>query len=119
MATKTTNLQLDKPDYTDAADIAVINGDLDKIDTAVKAVQDSISNAMMTERDDVDAIRSTGLYYCSTNAQNLPDNRGGGMVSIAANANTFVQLFIENDGVSPNVYVRRRTSTIIGGWRKI
>ena len=33
MATKTTNLGLDKPDATDAPDIAIINGNMDKIDS--------------------------------------------------------------------------------------
>ncbi len=35
MATTTANLGLTKPDYTEKADIAVINGNMDKIDTAV------------------------------------------------------------------------------------
>ena len=36
MATTTANLGLTKPDYTEKADIAVINGNMDKIDTAVQ-----------------------------------------------------------------------------------
>lgn len=36
MATTTANLGLTKPEYTEKADIAVINGNMDKIDTAVR-----------------------------------------------------------------------------------
>lgn len=36
MATTTTNYGLTKPDYTDAADIAVLNANFDKIDTTLK-----------------------------------------------------------------------------------
>lgn len=35
MATKTTNLNLEKPDLTDNADISVINANMDLVDTAV------------------------------------------------------------------------------------
>ena len=35
MSTQTTNLQLTKPAYGEAADIAVINTNMDTIDTAV------------------------------------------------------------------------------------
>ena len=37
MATTTTNLGLTKPSYSDTADIAVINENMDKLDTAVNA----------------------------------------------------------------------------------
>ena len=43
MATTTPNLGLVKPDYEDLADIAVLNGNSDIIDTAVKAVRDNLS----------------------------------------------------------------------------
>lgn len=36
MSTNTTNYNLVKPDYSEAADIAVINGNMDIIDTAMK-----------------------------------------------------------------------------------
>ena len=37
MATKTTNLELVKPGYTEKADIGVINGNMDVIDAAIAA----------------------------------------------------------------------------------
>lgn len=41
MSSSTTNLHLVKPDGTEAADISVINGNMDIIDTAVSAKQDA------------------------------------------------------------------------------
>lgn len=43
MATNTPNINLVKPDYTDNADIGVVNANSDKIDAAVKALQDLIA----------------------------------------------------------------------------
>lgn len=43
MATSTTNYNLSKPSYSDTADIAVINENMDKIDTAIKNVSDMAS----------------------------------------------------------------------------
>lgn len=37
--TETTNLGLQKPDYTDGADIAVVNGNMDTIDAAFSGIQ--------------------------------------------------------------------------------
>ena len=42
MATQTTNLHLSKPAYTDAADIAVINSNMDIIDEAVTDIQNDV-----------------------------------------------------------------------------
>ena len=42
MATTTTNLGLTKPDYTDAADIAVINTNMDTVDTAITATKSDL-----------------------------------------------------------------------------
>lgn len=43
MATQTTNYHLVKPDYTDAADINVINTNMTTIDTQMKANADNIT----------------------------------------------------------------------------
>ena len=43
MATSTTNLNLSKPAYTDPADIAVINDNMDKLDGAVNGVEDGLA----------------------------------------------------------------------------
>ena len=42
MATQTTNLHLSKPAYSDAADIAVINSNMDIIDEAVTDIQNDV-----------------------------------------------------------------------------
>lgn len=38
MATNTTNFNLSKPEYTDTADIAVINSNMDKVDTSLQGL---------------------------------------------------------------------------------
>ena len=43
MATNTTNYSLVKPAYTDTADIADINGNMDKVDTALQALGKGIA----------------------------------------------------------------------------
>ena len=48
MATQTTNLHLTKPDYTDAADIAVINTNMDTLDAKVGAVGNTSLQAQVT-----------------------------------------------------------------------
>lgn len=45
MSTTTTNYNLVKPEYSDDADIADINGNMDAIDTQMKANADAISTA--------------------------------------------------------------------------
>ena len=43
MATQTTNIGLSKPDYADTADIAVINSNMDKIDSTVNNIEKGIA----------------------------------------------------------------------------
>jgi hypothetical protein len=49
MATTTKNLGLVKPDYTDAADIAVINSNMDKLDEAVAGLQGGVTDERLTQ----------------------------------------------------------------------
>lgn len=50
MATTTTNFKLTKPAGTEAPDIAVINTNMDKIDTELKKAQDQVElDADITE----------------------------------------------------------------------
>lgn len=44
MATTTANLGLTKPTYTEAADIAVINANMDKIDVAVGNLRERVNS---------------------------------------------------------------------------
>ena len=43
MATNTTNFNLIKPEYTDTADIADINGNMDKVDASLNGLADAIA----------------------------------------------------------------------------
>lgn len=55
MSSNTTNYNLVKPDYTESADIGVINDNMDIIDTTMKA-------------------NATGIASLNTNKQNVNDN---------------------------------------------
>lgn len=48
MVTRTTNLSLIKPDYTDTADIADINANMDTIDAKINGLDVSGSKALTT-----------------------------------------------------------------------
>lgn len=48
MSTKTTNLELIKPDGTDAPDILYINNNMDKIDSAYKDLQDDMKEVFQS-----------------------------------------------------------------------
>ena len=66
MASETTNLKLVKPTANEPVDVSVINGNMDKIDTAVKGVQDSISDYVIVRR--VDVTIPTGEVSASVTA---------------------------------------------------
>ena len=83
MASSTTNYNLSKPDYTDAADIAVINSNMDKIDTAlsglntrlttaegnITSLQDSVSSKDITPTDytleDGVTVKELHVFRCA------------------------------------------------------
>ena len=44
MAVKTSFLELEKPEYPDAADISVLNANMDILDTAIQKVTEPASN---------------------------------------------------------------------------
>ena len=50
MSSETTNLHLVKPTSADTADIGIINGNMDAIDTAVGALQESVSSIITIRR---------------------------------------------------------------------
>lgn len=54
MASTTTNLGLTKPSGTEVPDISVINGNMDKIDSAVGNMQDNIDNSIELGSDITD-----------------------------------------------------------------
>ena len=62
MAVKTPFLKLEKPEYPDAADIAVLNSDMDKIDTGVKTVSDSVQAMLQPASgwDNINVFQVTG-----------------------------------------------------------
>lgn len=53
MATKTTNYNLIKPDYEDSADIQIINGNMDVLDTQLKSISDKADTGSKNAYTDV------------------------------------------------------------------
>jgi len=92
MATYTTNLNLTKPDYTDAADVAVINTNMDTIDTAVTAKVPKAGGTMtgdltytnliganngVSTSSKVDATNFRALYNSTLKARLFAESGGG------------------------------------------
>ena len=82
MATTTTNLGLTKPSYSDTADIAVINGNMDKIDTAANALEAGF--AIISNNNTHDAI-SSGQYVYVRGHGTLAEGLYKATTNIAAN----------------------------------
>lgn len=68
MATNTPNINLVKPAYTDNADIGVVNANSDKIDAAVKALQDLVT-----------ALQTSTTPQAILNAIKTVDGLGSGL----------------------------------------
>ena len=72
---RTTNLQLYKPEYTDAIDVAVLSQNMDTIDTAIKTNVDNIAtNTTEIGKREVYVITITGLSslpYTSDTLNNI------------------------------------------------
>ena len=65
MATQTTNLHLAKPDYSDAADIAVINGNMDTID----AVSGSVIQTIVGSTNTTGHTINSGEYFVANGSK--------------------------------------------------
>lgn len=82
MATTTTNLGLTKPAYADTADIAVINANMDKIDTAANGLEAGI--AIVSNNNTHTAV-SKGQYVYVRNHGTLSEGMYKANSNIAAN----------------------------------
>lgn len=87
MATKTSLLSLSKPDYTDAADVAVLNANFDKIDTAAgngRRVENLLDNSdfyvPINQRGNT-SMYYTGSYILDRWSVENQNNDAGGSVS--------------------------------------
>ena len=58
MATRTSYLNLIKPDYTDAADIADINANMDTLDTTIQGLDETGSKSLTAHNNATDAPRA-------------------------------------------------------------
>lgn len=86
MSTNTTNYNLVKPDYSEAADVAVINGNMDIIDTQLKSVSNvanaaapSLCGSQIATSFNMNDLRTQGnkVYFANLAiATNAPVNSG-------------------------------------------
>lgn len=83
MATNTTNFNLKKPAYTDTADIADINGNMDKVDVSLNGLADAI--AIVANNNTHDAI-TAGQYVYVHGHGSLAEGLYTAKSNIAANA---------------------------------
>ncbi len=82
MATSTTNLNLSKPAYTDPADIAVINDNMDKLDGAVNGVEDGLA---IVANGNTHAAVAAGQFVYVRNHSSLAQGVYKATTAIAAN----------------------------------
>ena len=82
MATNTSNLNLSKPAYTDPADIAVINENMDKLDGAVNGVEDGLA---IVANGNTHAAVAAGQFVYVRNHSSLAQGVYKATTAIAAN----------------------------------
>ena len=104
MATQTTNYQLTKPAGDDLAQISVLNGNFDAIDTQMKANEDAAAVAQQTADGKQDPITFDDTpTYGSTNAV----TSGGVYQAVGTKQNTLTagaNIDITNDEISSSHY---------------
>ena len=111
MSTHTTNYNLVKPEYTDAADVADLNGNSDIIDAALAAKQNATDNNLTTTSKEVVGAINELDAEVATNTANITDLQAKipmailmATVSITTTSGvgqvTFAQLGIEGKTIS-------------------
>ena len=83
MATNTTNFNLKKPAYTDTADIADINGNMDKVDVSLNGLADAIA---IVANNNTHAAITAGQYVYVHGHGTLAEGLYTAKSNIAANA---------------------------------
>ena len=76
MSTTTTNYNLIKPDYTDSADVADLNGNSDIIDAALASKQNATDNNLTTTSKEVVGAINELDGEVATNTANITDLQG-------------------------------------------
>ena len=92
MATSTTNFGLTKPAYNEAADVAVINGNMDTVDTVMgvnrnlaKGAQAGL--AIVADGDTHAAITAGQYVYVRNNTHSLAEGLYVASANVSANGN--------------------------------
>jgi len=83
MATNTTNFSLVKPAYTDTADIADINGNMDKVDVSLNGLADAIA---IVANNNTHAAITAGQYVYVHGHGSLAEGLYTAKSNISANA---------------------------------
>lgn len=135
MSSTTTNLNLVKPGYGDAADIADINGNMDILDGAYASINSSIATketilakgalvGTSGSTIDLNDYRDTGLYFVTVNSyiSHAPvgvDNYGYLEILKMSSGSTlqrFTQYATSGSSVAADTYVRYYTNTQWYDW---
>ena len=95
MATQTSNLGLTKPAYSETADIADINNNMDKVDAAVNGVQNGIA---ILANGNVHSAVTSGQYVYVRNHGTLAE----GLYTATTNISTNATLSTSNLTAVPN-----------------
>lgn len=118
MATSTSNLGLQKPDYSDAADIAVLNGNSDKIDSSVNATDGAI--AIVSNGNTHPAIPSGNYVYIrghSSLSEGLYKNSTSGTIGVNATLSTSNVSAISSGGMNEMKSITDALNSNIASWQ--
>ena len=125
MATTTTNIGLTKPAYADDADIAVINGNMDILDTKIGAVGNTDLQSQVTTLNsnvailnggvptqeltgDLNNVLTPGTYLVNNNCTNKPPLLSGGKLVVeCGNSSNYIRQTYYG-GYNIDIYTRTR-----------
>ena len=110
MATNTTNFNLSKPDYTDTADIAVINGNMDKVDVSLNGLADAIA---IVAKNNTHAAITAGQYVYVHGHGSLAEGLYTAKSNIAANATLSTSNLQADESVGLNSAVKNTDRVVI------
>lgn len=108
MATNTTNYNLVKPAYTEAADIAVVNGDMDKIDAALTAQSNGYA---LIANGNTHVQIAQGQYVYVRNHSSLSEGLYRATSTIQANG-TLSTSNLTRDSAGELNYIQNEISTL-------
>lgn len=133
MASTTTNLGLTKPAYTDSADVAVINSNMDILDTKIGAIgntsvasqigtlSEQIGHYSGTETgDDFNTLTQSGVYTVATSTHSPTGGTFYGTVIVSAGRYNYItQIAISANAGDTYTRVTSNGGSTWSGWQKL